>query len=69
MKPTRCSKCGRVLTNPDSIARGMGPECAGTTGRGRTPRVHFRNSGHGKPYAASPSTTQIPLLPVLFRKM
>lgn len=28
----RCSKCGRVLTSPQSIARGIGPECAGLTG-------------------------------------
>lgn len=25
----RCCKCGRVLTVPESIERGMGPECAG----------------------------------------
>ena len=25
----RCSKCGRVLTSAASIARGIGPECAG----------------------------------------
>jgi hypothetical protein len=25
----RCRRCGRVLTRPDSIAAGIGPECAG----------------------------------------
>lgn len=24
----RCGKCGRKLTTPESIARGLGPECA-----------------------------------------
>lgn len=24
----RCGKCGRKLTTPDSVARGIGPECA-----------------------------------------
>ena len=24
-----CCKCGRTLTNPESIARGIGPHCAG----------------------------------------
>lgn len=24
----RCARCGRKLTDPDSIARGFGPECA-----------------------------------------
>ena len=25
----RCGRCGRMLTRPDSIASGLGPECAG----------------------------------------
>lgn len=25
----RCQRCGRLLTRPDSIALGLGPECAG----------------------------------------
>jgi Family of unknown function (DUF6011) len=25
----RCGRCGRKLTVPESIARGIGPECAG----------------------------------------
>lgn len=37
----RCKKCGRPLSDPESIARGMGPECAGISGsRGKS--VHVR---------------------------
>jgi hypothetical protein len=32
MEVARCKKCGRPLRDPESIARGMGPECAGSTG-------------------------------------
>jgi hypothetical protein len=28
----RCGRCGRMLTVPESIARGIGPECASKTG-------------------------------------
>lgn len=28
-----CAICGRPLTDPDSIARGVGPECAGKAGQ------------------------------------
>jgi hypothetical protein len=28
----RCGKCGRPLAVPESIARGFGPECAGSVG-------------------------------------
>jgi hypothetical protein len=28
----RCGRCGRVLTVPESIERGIGPECAGMMG-------------------------------------
>ncbi len=37
----RCIKCGRPLRDPESIARGMGPECAGITGG------HQRKYGSG----------------------
>jgi hypothetical protein len=30
MESTRCKKCGRQLRDPESVARGMGPECAGS---------------------------------------
>ncbi len=29
LPPTHCEKCGRLLTDPDSIRRGIGPVCAG----------------------------------------
>ena len=31
----RCKKCGRALRNPISIARGLGPVCAGGNGKDR----------------------------------
>ena len=43
----RCKKCGRILKSPESIARGMGPKCAGvsaTSGRSIHVRVK-RSSG------------------------
>ena len=46
MKEIRCIKCGRPLRDPASIARGMGPECAGeTSGRRRKYRsgIHSRS--------------------------
>lgn len=29
-KPTRCKRCNRILTDPESIKRGYGPECIET---------------------------------------
>lgn len=34
-KQPRCKKCGRRLKSPLSIARGMGPKCAGVTSTSR----------------------------------
>lgn len=51
MQP-QCKKCGRPLSDPDSIARGMGPECAGiSSSRGRFVRVR-RQNGSGSTYDA-----------------
>ena len=48
----RCIKCGRPLRDPDSIARGMGPECAGVIG-GHRIRYRSRVRSHGSSsYAA-----------------
>lgn len=33
-EPTRCKICGRVLTNPKSIEREIGPICWGRLKRG-----------------------------------
>jgi uncharacterized protein DUF6011 len=52
MTQPRCKKCGRPLSDPDSIARGMGPECAGISGsRGKSARVR-RQNGSGSMYNA-----------------
>lgn len=52
MQP-RCKKCGRPLSDPESIARGMGPECAGISGRrGSSVRVR-RQNGSGSTYDVS----------------
>ena len=52
MEEVRCIKCGRPLRDPESIARGMGPECAGITG---SHRIKYRSGvrSHGSSsYAA-----------------
>ena len=60
----RCKKCGRVLRDPVSIARGIGPVCAGDTGRaGRRPQVRPRRSA-GRAYNAIGTSTQQAPLPV-----
>jgi hypothetical protein len=50
MKP-RCKKCGRVLSDPVSIARGMGPTCAGVSGGGRKVKASIKRRS-GIPYNA-----------------
>lgn len=65
MNPPKCSKCGRPLTNPESIARGMGPECAGVSGNGGRRSVHIRSTrSHGHAYPTPSPKGQIPLWPV-----
>ena len=64
MKETaRCIKCGRPLRDPESIARGMGPECAGVNG-GHRRRYRARVSSHGSSYYAGigHANTVIPTL-------
>lgn len=65
MQPPKCSKCGRRLTNPESIARGMGPKCAGASGRRRKLRVHLRRT-KGVAYANPLVATGQILLPVFW---
>lgn len=60
----RCKKCGRRLRSFISIARGMGPKCAGVTATaGRS--VHTKNMQQsGKVYPnIGTSSTQAPLFP------
>lgn len=61
VKP-KCSRCGRVLKDPVSIARGMGPVCAG--GDGSASKRHkpgFRHSS-GRHYALGIGGSDQPLL-------
>ena len=44
-KQPKCKKCGRRLKSPLSIARGMGPKCAGITSTsGKSFRVRSKQS-------------------------
>lgn len=62
MQP-RCKKCGRPLSSPDSIARGMGPECAGiSSSRGKSVRVRTGNRCSTVYNALGASHTAVPLL-------
>jgi len=49
MEEVRCIKCGRPLRDPESIARGMGPECAGANG-GHRKRYRSKLRSHGSSY-------------------
>lgn len=62
MTQPRCKKCGRPLSDPESIARGMGPECASiSNSRGRSVRVR-RQNGSGSTYNAfGANQTALPL--------
>lgn len=52
MEQVRCIKCGRPLRDPDSIARGMGPECAGVKGGHRLRYRSGIRSHRSSSYAA-----------------
>lgn len=54
--PTTCTKCGRPLSNPASIAAGMGPTCSGRAG---VPRP--RSSTKTKPTRLPPAGESPPL--------
>jgi hypothetical protein len=43
--PVRCKVCGKPLRDAMSIARGMGPKCAGVSSAGRSIRSHVKGSG------------------------
>ena len=61
MQATRCKKCGRTLRDPVSIARGMGPECAGSTG-GRKKYHSGRKPHKGSAYSLGAQGTAFPTL-------
>ncbi len=43
--PVRCKVCGKPLRDAMSIARGMGPKCAGVSSPGRSFRSCVKGSG------------------------
>jgi hypothetical protein len=57
----RCKVCGKILHDPISIARGMGPKCAGAPDAGKSFRSSRKQSS-GRVYL---STTQAPSMPSL----
>ncbi len=61
MEATRCKKCGRTLRDPESIALGMGPECAGSTG-GRKKYWSRRKVHHGSAYSLGSGGVASPTL-------
>ncbi len=61
-KQPRCKKCGRRLKSPLSIARGMGPECAGIKSTsGRSVRVQSKPSTRTAYYEKTLDQVQAPL--------
>lgn len=52
MEEVRCIKCSRPLSDPNSIARGMGPECA-SANNGRRKRYRSKVRSHGTSYYAA----------------
>ena len=62
-QPT-CKKCGRRLKSPMSIARGMGPKCAGVASiYGKCVRVWSKPSSNMAYSDNAPSQVQAPLFP------
>jgi hypothetical protein len=62
MRP-RCKKCGRVLSDPESIARGMGPKCAGISSGGRKVKARLIKQS-GIPYNAGAIGNKQATLPI-----
>ena len=63
-KQPKCKKCGRWLKSPMSIARGMGPKCAGITATsGKSVRVRSSPSSGVACTELGPSHMQVPLFP------
>ena len=63
MEEIRCIKCGRPLHDPESIVRGMGPQCAGdTSGRCRKNRSGAGSRSGSSYMAFGYSSTAAPTL-------
>jgi hypothetical protein len=68
-KQPKCKKCGRRLKSPLSIARGMGPKCAGVTSTsGKSVRVRSKPSSGVAYSEKAPNQIQVPLFPGEFSK-
>ncbi len=59
----RCKKCKRVLKSPISIARGMGPKCAGVATPGKSIRVKIERSSGIAYQSVVSNQIQTPLFP------
>lgn len=60
-QPT-CIKCGRKLKSPVSIARGMGPKCAGGSSKsGKKVRIRIRRSYGVESTSLTSHHAQVPL--------
>lgn len=60
----RCKKCKRVLKSPISIARGMGPKCAGVSViRGKSVRARITRSSGIEYQSAGSDQLQTTLFP------
>lgn len=60
----RCKKCGRILKSPVSIARGMGPKCAGVSATsGKTMHARVKRSFDTAYQSVVPNHRQAPLFP------
>ena len=63
MEEIRCIRCGRPLRDPTSIARGTGPECAGSNGSHRKrQRTRIRALGRSYYSAIGHGSTLTPTL-------
>ena len=61
-KQPRCKKCGRRLKSPMSIARGMGPKCAGITPKsGKSVRIRSKPSSGVEYFGTTTNQVQAPL--------
>jgi hypothetical protein len=62
MTRATCKRCGRPLRDPVSIARGLGPVCAGSSGSSSGYRPPRNRSRSGRRYAAfTNGSVQLPL--------
>lgn len=58
----RCKKCGRAMKSPASIARGMGPKCAGvSSGRGKRVCIRMKRSSGMAYQSVGTGGRQVPL--------